>query len=241
MKRVVLLVVIALGLMGQAFAQPPGIVSVDGRWQTADGKPLFFYNAAWTPTESVLCGLECAGRGQPGAGRWNPVAVDTDAVLAAPWRREARGEQSVLTYRGKAVMTWTGTPGDRARLTGARSWARVPDVEALHPLQANDPSITRAPAIDPNWITMPDYPAAARRASETGYVLLNLCMNASGKVVWADLVRSSGYVRLDDASLKFAFDRLVMTPAIAGPSAMAVCGVEKGVNWTLSDYDPGSP
>jgi TonB family protein len=241
MNRILLVAAMALGLAGQALAQPSGIVSVDGRWQTAGGEPLFYDRASRTPPESILCGLECGGSSEPGLGRWRPVTANEAVELDEPWARLRLGEESILTYRGKRVMTWSGDPGDRATLIGAGNWRQVPDIESLHPLQATDPAITRAPAIDPNWITMPDYPAPSRRAAETGYVLLDLCISASGAVVWADLVKSSGYARLDDASLTFALDGLVLTPAIAGPSAVAVCGVEKGVNWTLSDSSGGGP
>lgn len=46
----------------------------------------------------------------------------------------------------------------------------------------------------------PPYPAASRRASETGVVRLNFLIDVDGKVLESKVERSSGYRRLDDAA-----------------------------------------
>ena len=46
----------------------------------------------------------------------------------------------------------------------------------------------------------PEYPAAARRANETGTVLLNFLIDVNGKVVESKVERSSGSRRLDEAA-----------------------------------------
>jgi periplasmic protein TonB len=46
----------------------------------------------------------------------------------------------------------------------------------------------------------PEYPAASRRANETGTVLLNFLIDTNGKVIDSKVERSSGFRRLDDAA-----------------------------------------
>jgi protein TonB len=46
----------------------------------------------------------------------------------------------------------------------------------------------------------PPYPAAARRAGETGVARLNLLINTDGRILESKLVRSSGSKRLDEAA-----------------------------------------
>lgn len=241
MKRIGLLFAMIASLAAPAFAQPAGLVSVDGYWQTSDGTPVFFYNAPWMPSAGILCGLECAGSAIPGGGRWQPISVAEDATLGAPWGRTAIDGASTLTYRNKAVFVWTADVAGVMGKPGFRPWRLAPDVESLAPMPANSPAITRKPEIDFNRSSSPEYPAAARRANEAGYVVLSLCMRQDGGVIWADIARSSGFPRLDDASLRFAFDGFVLTPAMAGDSATAVCGFENTINWTLKQYTPPQP
>lgn len=238
MSRIAPLVAFVVGLSGQAMAQPAGLVSVNGYWQTSDGAPVFFYNAPWTPSTGILCGLECAGSAIPGGGRWQPVSVDDSATVEAPWGRTTIEGASVLTYRNKALFVWTADAAGVLGKPGFRPWRFAPDVEALAPIPASSPSITRRPEIDPNRTTFPDYPPASLRAKEMGSVALSLCLRPDGRIVWADIKWSSGITRLDEASLRYAFSGMVLTPAIAGDSAVAVCGVEKVVDWTIADAPP---
>jgi len=46
----------------------------------------------------------------------------------------------------------------------------------------------------------PPYPAAARRAGETGVVRLNVLINADGRILESKLARTSGSKRLDEAA-----------------------------------------
>jgi len=238
MRRIGLMLAMIAGLAVPAFAQPAGIVSVDGYWQASDGKPVFFYNAPWAPSAGVLCGLECTGSAIPGGGRWQPVSVDDGATLEAPWGRTTIEGASGLTYRKKTLFVWTADAAGVLGKPGFRPWRFAPDVESLAPIPASSPSITRKPEIDPNRTTFPDYPPASLRAKETGSVGLSLCLRPDGRIVWADIKRSSGVQRLDDASLRYAFSGMVLTPPIAGDSAVAVCGVEKMVDWTIADAPP---
>jgi len=46
----------------------------------------------------------------------------------------------------------------------------------------------------------PEYPPAARRANETGTVLLSFLIDAGGRVIQSKVERSSGSRRLDEAA-----------------------------------------
>src|SRR5438034_1549199 len=46
----------------------------------------------------------------------------------------------------------------------------------------------------------PEYPSSARRAGETGTVLLSFLIDLNGKVIDSKVERSSGFPRLDDAA-----------------------------------------
>ncbi len=46
----------------------------------------------------------------------------------------------------------------------------------------------------------PDYPSASRRLEEEGTVILKFLIGVEGKVLQADIEKSSGYTRLDDAA-----------------------------------------
>lgn len=50
--------------------------------------------------------------------------------------------------------------------------------------------------------TLPDYPAAARRAQEEGTTTLEMCIDERGRVTDAKIVGSSGSDRLDQAALR---------------------------------------
>jgi TonB family protein len=232
MKRIGLLFAMCVGLAVPALAQPAGIVSVEGQWETTGGKPLYFYNAHRIPGEAIICSITCSE-----IHRWLPIVIDDGVTLTAPWGRQEVDGKALLTYRRKLLFAQAdvaASPG----ATGGSLWRRAPDVEALEPILADDGSITRKPEIDQNRTTFPDYPPASLRARETGSVALSLCLRPDGRIVWADIKRSSGIQRLDDATLRYAFSGMVLTPAIAGDNAVAVCGVEKLVDWTIADAPP---
>lgn len=241
MRRFAALIALAIGLSASAFAQPPGIVSVEGRWQTADGQPLFFYNAATTPFEVAMCGGACVQDVVQAIGRFMPVTIDQGVELAEPWGRRDLDGETVLTYRGKVMLTFSGDLSKAAKYPFGAIWQRAPDVESFNPIHASDPSITQQPVFDHNRSSPAEYPSASLRANETGEAILSLCIRPEGRVIWADIARSSGSRRLDDASLKHALQGTVMTPAIAGDSAIAVCGVIKTFAWTIPGSAPPPP
>jgi protein TonB len=55
-------------------------------------------------------------------------------------------------------------------------------------------------------IVRPDYPSASRRRGETGTVVVNFVLGVDGKVERANIKKSSGYDRLDDAARTAVLD-----------------------------------
>src|SRR5206468_1252085 len=63
------------------------------------------------------------------------------------------------------------------------------------------PEEYRTPAVvDANTCDKPAYPAAARRANETGIVRLTFLIDVDGKVLDSKVERTSGSRRLDEAA-----------------------------------------
>lgn len=63
------------------------------------------------------------------------------------------------------------------------------------------PSIRTGAAIQPSaHCAKPDYPSASRRLEEEGTVVLKFLIGVDGKVLQADIEKSSGFNRLDEAA-----------------------------------------
>jgi len=61
-------------------------------------------------------------------------------------------------------------------------------------------AVNTAPVVNAASCDKPEYPPAARRANETGTVLLNFLIDVDGKVIESKVERSSGSRRLDEAA-----------------------------------------
>jgi len=61
-------------------------------------------------------------------------------------------------------------------------------------------AVNTAPVVNAASCDKPEYPPAARRANETGTVLLNFLIDVDGKVIDSKVERSSGSRRLDEAA-----------------------------------------
>jgi protein TonB len=63
------------------------------------------------------------------------------------------------------------------------------------------PAIRTGAVIQPGaHCAKPDYPSASRRMEEEGTVTLKFLIGADGKVLQADIEKSSGFTRLDEAA-----------------------------------------
>jgi protein TonB len=70
---------------------------------------------------------------------------------------------------------------------------------AIAPTPAPQP-VRTAPVVLASSCDKPEYPPAARRANETGTVLLSFLIDTNGKVISSKVERSSGSRRLDEAA-----------------------------------------
>jgi periplasmic protein TonB len=70
---------------------------------------------------------------------------------------------------------------------------------AIAPTPAPQP-VRTAPVVLASSCDKPEYPPAARRANETGTVLLSFLIDANGRVIQSKVERSSGSRRLDEAA-----------------------------------------
>ena len=86
---------------------------------------------------------------------------------------------------------------------------QAPTITAVAPTPPPPAPITPTPAPQPvrtapvvlaSSCDKPEYPPAARRANETGTVLLSFLIDTSGRVIQSKVERSSGSRRLDDAA-----------------------------------------
>ena len=122
-----------------------------------------------------------------------PVARATPPVMAAP-ATQAAAEHEVPPAQTAAATApaaaqagpSTATPAAPAQPGGRETLAiaapkSVPHVECS--------------------IVKPDYPAPSRRRGETGVASVRFVIGVTGAIEQAELVKSSGYARLDEAAL----------------------------------------
>ena len=74
-------------------------------------------------------------------------------------------------------------------------------VASSSPSQAGNPAISTQAILEPDMrCPKPDYPKASRRLLEEGIVTLNFLVDTDGHVLKAEIAKSSGFERLDDAA-----------------------------------------
>ncbi|MDO8693280.1 MAG: energy transducer TonB [Sheuella sp.] len=74
-------------------------------------------------------------------------------------------------------------------------------VASSPPSQAGNPVIGTQAVLEPGMhCPKPDYPKASRRLLEEGIVTLNFLVDTDGHVLKAEIAKSSGFERLDDAA-----------------------------------------
>jgi periplasmic protein TonB len=83
-----------------------------------------------------------------------------------------------------------------------RSTAPAVVTTAPPPTPARTAPVTAQPRIDLAHSSQPEYPPQSRRLSEQGSLVLQVMIDASGRVTDAKLVQSSGSQRLDQAALE---------------------------------------
>lgn len=83
----------------------------------------------------------------------------------------------------------------------------------------------------------PDYPSASLRANEEGDVIVSVCVDKDGRMSDVKLVKSSGFERLDEATLK-GLARTRLDPAVGSdgkPIAMCNPPYQFTLTWDLEE------
>jgi periplasmic protein TonB len=93
------------------------------------------------------------------------------------------------------------------------------------------PGLTQKPQID-RTSELPEYPANSVRNREQGTTVLNACLTVDGRLVDVHLAKSSGYPKLDEATVEWA-KKAKYKPAMFGDEALAVCNFRLEWVWQL--------
>ena len=79
---------------------------------------------------------------------------------------------------------------------------------------------------------LPVYPAESARKREAGTTALTLCVTTEGRLVDVKLARSSGFQRLDEATIAWARNAR-FNPALINGDPVNVCGYALEYTWRL--------
>jgi periplasmic protein TonB len=110
----------------------------------------------------------------------------------------------------------------------------APVLPAIEPAPTGAPSGSgrTSPRLRPG--NEPVYPSASVRAQEQGTTELQVCVSAQGRVTQANVVKSSGFPRLDEAAAKWV-QSARFTPGAIGGLAQSMCGHTVAYEWSLKD------
>lgn len=170
-----------------------------------------------------------------------PPAVISDAVDMDPYNPAAQPETNPeVAYAHVSEDTPFGFAESNASIANSGAAGAALNAE---------PHSESAAGVAPSVITlrtkpkvgrqfkMPEYPAASRRAGEAGDVTVSACVDIEGRLSTVRLVKSSGYARLDDATIS-NLPKSRLEPAIGSdgkPMAMCDPPYVMTIVWTLSN------
>ncbi len=177
----------------------------------------------------------------------HPLTERIDMLARKPLsnRRRAAATAIVLALSaGAGVAAWAAQP-ERTIVT------EEPDVLVpFSPLtreQAKDPLVRIRQEIDRQPVdtrprpaasfTMPDYPAESQTAREEGNVIVELCVASTGIVEDVKLAKTSGFPRLDAATVT-GLRGSQFQPATREGKAVRLCGYNLTVGWSLDNTPP---
>jgi TonB family protein len=80
--------------------------------------------------------------------------------------------------------------------------------------------------------SLPVYPAESVRKGEAGTTALTMCVTADGRLVDIKLARSSGFARLDEATIEWERGAR-FNPALINGDPVNVCGYSLEYAWKL--------
>jgi len=99
------------------------------------------------------------------------------------------------------------------------------------------PGLTQKPSLDRSS-ELPEYPANSIRNQEQGTTILNACVTVDGRLVDVHLAKSSGYPKLDEATVDWA-KKAKYKPAMFGEEALAVCNFRLEWVWQFRQNERG--
>jgi TonB family protein len=211
-----------------ASAAPPGITMKAGNLADADGRQLYVYqqDAGGQPA----CTAECAAASRPflAPGDARPEGLWT--IVKTP-----AGEQQ-WAYDGKLLHTRILPPAEPDPWAGIVQPARIKDVIGegfafVYP----DRSLATRPMAGRNfagWL-VESYPLASIQAGEQGVVRVSTCVDKYGAAFDTEVLVSSGFKRLDDATVQ-NLPRAQFRPSRdTTGKPVAICGHQLDVEWAL--------
>ncbi|QQV76471.1 energy transducer TonB [Sphingomonas aliaeris] len=97
-------------------------------------------------------------------------------------------------------------------LSGVSSTGLIAQTRATYEMPKSDfgGAVPKNPG---KWLTFEDYPTAAIRNNEQGFVVVNFDITANGKVSRCEVTRSSGHTTLDDVPCRLLQRRARFDPA----------------------------
>jgi periplasmic protein TonB len=146
---------------------------------------------------------------------------------------------------GPSTMSAAMEPVPLAPLDPTAQQVRASATESVRAAQQSDkpaffvqwttnlPGLTRRPTIDAA-VAPPKYPELASKRNESGITTLESCISVEGRMVDVRLVRSSGSVSLDSATLAWAQTAKIL-PAEFNGQPMAVCGWRLDYEWRMTE------
>jgi len=124
-----------------------------------------------------------------------PVEVSKDAMSKLVAEAKLKSSAEISETRSVEADSEKSTPANQALETQHESEQATAQVKAL---AIEPPRFSAAYLNNP----APDYPAASRRFTEQGIVLLRVLVSLSGQAESVAIENSSGYSRLDQAAIK---------------------------------------
>jgi protein TonB len=106
---------------------------------------------------------------------------------------------------------------------------RMPPPRVVSPIQRTQPSVGG------NGLSKPDYPPVSRRLGQEGTVTLRLYIQENGRVGEAQVEKTSGFPKLDDAAVRHSLRAWRFRPATENGKPIAVWHSFR-VKFTLDDY-----
>lgn len=180
--------------------------------------------------------LVAFGKDAPTPAGWSYYFVGRDRVMTVP---VPIGALATLAEQTLLTVTVNGEAPIAVRIEGIKQ-----AVDQLHQCNAAAEQALGVPpdeaatiAIPPkplnSWITEDDYPAEALRQEATGTTAALLRITTTGTVDDCQIVLTSGFVELDEATCRLALLRAKFTPALDAANKPRVSHVFRRIAWTI--------